>query len=142
MQSSLIRQRSFVIPAVIVAVLLVAAIGAYAYDSSRDDLITKGVSVAGVDVGGMRADKARATLSAQLGRQLQRPIEVSFRKRHYELSPKDVGVKPDVQAMVDEAVDESRDGNFIGRVARDITGGEENADLPARVNVSKPSFER
>jgi lipoprotein-anchoring transpeptidase ErfK/SrfK len=136
------RQRSFVIPAAIVAVLLIAAVGAYAYDSSRDDLIAKGVTVGGVDVGGMRADKARATLSAQLGRQLQRPIEVAFHKRHYELSPKDVDLKPNVEAMVKEAVDKSRDGNIIGRVARDITGGKESADLPAKTIVSKPKLDR
>src|SRR3954449_2605608 len=129
MQNSLLRQRSFVIPAVIVGVLLVLAVGAFAYESSRDDLIAKGVTVGGVDVGGMRADKARATLAAELGRELKRPIEVSFRKRHYELSPKDVDLKPATAAMVKEAVDKSREGTIFGRVARDITGGDEKAAL-------------
>src|SRR3954468_23866032 len=142
MKNSLMRQRSFVIPAVIVGVLLVLAVGAFAYDSSRDDLIAKGVTVGGVDVGGMRTDKARATLRAELSKQLQRPIEVSFRKEHYDLSPKDVDLKPDVEAMVKEAVATSRDGNIFGRVARDITGGKEEAELPAKTIVSKPSFER
>src|SRR3954453_12390309 len=136
------RHRSFVIPAVIVAVLIVGAVGAYAYDSSRDDLITKGVTVGGVNVGGLRADKARATLSTELGRQLQRPVEVSLGKKHYELSPKDVDLKPAVNRMVDAAVATSRDGNIIGRVTRDITGGEEKADLSASVNYSKPAFDR
>ena len=136
------RHRSFLIPAVIVAVLIVGAVGAYAYDSSRDDLITKGVTVGGVNVGGLRADKARATLSTELGRQLQRPVEVSFRGKHYELSPKDVDLKPAVNRMVDAAVAQSRGGNIIGRVTRDITGGEEKADLSASVNYSKPAFDR
>jgi lipoprotein-anchoring transpeptidase ErfK/SrfK len=136
------RHRSFVIPAVIVAVLIVGAIAAYAYDSSRDDVIAKGVTVGGVNVGGMRADKARATLSAQLGRQLQRPIEVSQGKKHYELSPRSVGLKPAAQRMVAAAVAESRGGNIFGRVTRDITGGEEKADLAASVNYSKPAFDR
>jgi lipoprotein-anchoring transpeptidase ErfK/SrfK len=137
-----VRHRSFVIPAVIVGVLLVGAVGAFAYDSSRDDLIAKGVTVGGVDVGGMRADKARATLAAELGRQLQRPIEVSFRKRHYELSPRDVDLKPAAAAMVKEAVAKSRDGVIFSRVARDITGGEEKADLPAKATWSKPALNR
>jgi lipoprotein-anchoring transpeptidase ErfK/SrfK len=136
------RHRSFLIPAVIVAVLLVGAIGAYAYDSSRDDLIAKGVTVGGVNVGGMRVEKARATLSAQLGRQLKRPVEVSQGKKHYELSPASVGLEPAVNRMVDAAVAKSRDGNIIGRVTRDITGGEEKADLSASVNYSKPAFDR
>jgi lipoprotein-anchoring transpeptidase ErfK/SrfK len=136
------RHRTFLIPAVIVAVLLVGAIGAYAYDSSRDDLIAKGVTVAGVNVGGLRADKARATLSAELGRQLQRPVEVSFLNKHYELSPHSVALKPAVNRMVDAAVAKSRDGNIFGRVARDITGGDEKADLPASIHYSKPAFDR
>ena len=44
------------------AAALVLAAGAYAYDSSRDDLIAKGVTVAGVDVGGLRAGAARDVL--------------------------------------------------------------------------------
>jgi lipoprotein-anchoring transpeptidase ErfK/SrfK len=142
MKNSLMRQRSFVIPAVIVGVLLVLAVGAYAYDSSRDDEVAKGVTVGGVDVGGMKADAARTTLRTELSKQLQRPIEVSFHKAHYDLSPKEVGLKPDVEAMVQEAVDKSRDGNIIGRVARDITGGKENADLPAKTIVSKRKLDR
>jgi lipoprotein-anchoring transpeptidase ErfK/SrfK len=127
---------------VIVGVLLVLAVGAFAYDSSRDDLIVKGVTVGGVDVGGMRADKARATLAAELGRQLKRPIEVTFRKRHYELSPKDVDLKPAAGAMVKEAIDKSRGGMILSRVARDITGGEEKAALSAKTTWSKPALNR
>jgi lipoprotein-anchoring transpeptidase ErfK/SrfK len=125
-----------------VGVLIVGAVAAYAYDSSRDDLIAKGVTVAGVNVGGMRADKARATLRAQLGRQLQRPIEVSFRKKHYELSPRDVDLRPAVARMVDDALGKSRGGNILSRVARDITGGAENAALTASVNYSQPAVDR
>jgi lipoprotein-anchoring transpeptidase ErfK/SrfK len=125
-----------------VGVLIVGAISAYAYDSSRDDLIAKGVTVGGVDVGGMRADKAGAALRSQLGRQLQRPVEVSFRKKRYELSPRALGLKPAVDRMVADAIDKSRRGNIIGRVARDITGGEEKAYLSASVNYSKPAFDR
>ena len=39
----------------------------------------------------------------------------------------------DVDGMVDEALAKSRDGNIITRVARDLTGGEEDAQVPARV---------
>ena len=40
------------------ALLVVLAVAAYGYDTSRDDLIAEGVTVAGVEVGGMRADAA------------------------------------------------------------------------------------
>ena len=48
----------FIFVAVLLLVLVGGAVAAYAYDSSRDDLIAKGVTVAGVDVGGMRTAEA------------------------------------------------------------------------------------
>lgn len=136
------RQRSFLIPAAVVALLIVGAVAAYAYDSSRADMVANGVSVAGVNVGGMQADKARATLRSELGRRLERPIEVVFRNHRYELSPRQVGLKPEVDKMVDEAVKKSRDGNIIGRVFRDVTGGDEKADLPGQVAYSRRAADR
>ena len=44
----------------LVAVLLLAAVGAYAWDSSKSDQIADGVTIGGVDVGGMTADEATA----------------------------------------------------------------------------------
>ena len=45
-------------------------------------------------------------------------------------------MKADVGGMVDEALEASRDGNIFSRVARDLTGGEEDAQVPARVTYS------
>ena len=49
------QQRSFILVAATIAAFIVGAVAAYAYDSSRSDLIAKGVTVAGVDVGGLKA---------------------------------------------------------------------------------------
>ena len=38
--------------------------------------------------------------------------------------------------MVDEALEASRDGSIFSRVARDLTGGEEDAQVPPRVTYS------
>ena len=43
----------------------------------------------------------------------------------------------DVDAMVDEALDASRSGNIVSRVARDLTGGEEDAQVPPQVRYSQ-----
>ena len=47
----------------------------------------------------------------------------------------------DVGGMVDEALRESRDGSIFSRVARDITGGEEEAQVSARVTYSTDAVE-
>ena len=43
--------------------------------------------------------------------------------------------------MVDEALAKSRDGNIVTRVARDLTGGEENAQVPARVTYDQDAVD-
>jgi lipoprotein-anchoring transpeptidase ErfK/SrfK len=43
--------------------------------------------------------------------------------------------------MVDEALEASRDGNIVSRVARDLTGGEENAQVPARVTYDEAAID-
>src|SRR3954468_25020802 len=120
------RHRWFIFVAVLLLVLVGGAVAAYAYDSSRDDLIAKGVTIAGVDVGGMRTGEATRVVRRELQKPLERPITIKRGAARFTLSAEDAGVQADVGAMVDEAVKVSRDGSIITRVARDITGGEEN----------------
>jgi lipoprotein-anchoring transpeptidase ErfK/SrfK len=131
------KQRSFILVAATVAMLLVGAVAVYAYDSSRAEEIAKGVTVAGVDVGGMNVDEARRVLRREVARPLERPIVVAYKGKRFSLSAKDARIKADVAGMADAAVRASRDGNIISRVARDLTGGEEDAAISASVSYSE-----
>jgi lipoprotein-anchoring transpeptidase ErfK/SrfK len=135
------RHKSFILVAALLLILLAGAVAAYAYDSSRDDTIADGVTVAGIDVGGMRVGEARALIARELRRPLERPIAVVFEGKHFRLSARDAGVHADVTGMVDEALTKSRDGNIITRVARDLTGGQENAQVPARVTYDAAAID-
>jgi lipoprotein-anchoring transpeptidase ErfK/SrfK len=130
------RRRWFILVAVLLLVLVGGAVAAYAYDSSRDDLIAKGVTIAGVDVGGMRTAEATRVVQRELQKPLEQPITVKRGTTRFRLSAADAGVKADIGGMVDEALEASRNGTIITRVARDITGGEENAQVPPRVTYS------
>jgi lipoprotein-anchoring transpeptidase ErfK/SrfK len=130
------RHRWFILVAVLLLVLIGGAVAAFAYDSSRDDLIAKGVTIAGVDVGGMTTAEARRAVERQLKEPLEQPIRVRRGQTRFTLSAEDAGVKADVGGMVDEALEASRDGSIFSRVARDITGGEEDAQVPPRVTYS------
>jgi lipoprotein-anchoring transpeptidase ErfK/SrfK len=127
------RHKSFIFVAALLLVLVGGAVAAYAYDTSRDDTIAHGVTVAGVDVGGMHVDEAQRLIAHELRRPLERPIAVVRAGRRFRLSAQEAGVHADVAGMVDEALAASREGNIITRVARDLTGGEEHAQVPARV---------
>jgi lipoprotein-anchoring transpeptidase ErfK/SrfK len=128
--------KSFIALVAGVTVLLVGAVAVYAYDSSRDDRIAKGVTVAGVDVGGMRVSHARAVVRRQAVPALELPVTVSFHGRQYRLEPSRARLRTDVDGMVSEALHVSRNGSIITRVARDVTGGSEHARVPAHVSYS------
>jgi lipoprotein-anchoring transpeptidase ErfK/SrfK len=130
------RHRWFILVAVFLLVLIGGAVAAFAYDSSRDDVIAKGVTIAGVDVGGMTSSEARRVVQRELQEPLEHPIRVRRGQTRFTLSAEDAGVKADVGGMVDEALEASRDGSIFSRVARDVTGGEEDAQVPPRVTYS------
>jgi len=108
-----------VVFAAIVAVLL-----AYWYDSTQKDKIAEGVTIGGVDVGGLDEDAAASQVRTNLVTPLDKTVKVKYDGETYELTPKELDVDLDVQKMVDEALEASRDGSLPTRVWREISGGE------------------
>ncbi len=131
------RQKSFIAIAALIVLLLLGAVGVSAYDSSNEDQIAEGVTVAGVDLGGMTAGEARTAISQQVAGPLEKPVVVTHGKRRFTLSASDAGLNADTDAMVEEALAASREGSIFSRVWRDLTGGKENADIAPRVTYSK-----
>ena len=124
------------------ALLVVLAVAAYGYDTSRDDLIAEGVAVAGVKVGGMRADAAATKLRAQLAPTLERPVRAAVAGHRFKLTAQRSHLAADVDGMVDEALEVSRDGGLPSRVWRGIMGREVDRELGARVTYSGVSVKR
>ncbi|HEX7526766.1 MAG TPA: L,D-transpeptidase family protein [Gaiellaceae bacterium] len=120
----------------------VSAGGAYAYfwDESNSDLIASGVTVAGIDVGGLRADQARALLNARLVRALHRPLRVEADGLTFLVQPKEAGLQVDVAHMVDTAVGLSRAGGLGDRVLREVRGRRLNEAVPLRAALSRASL--
>ncbi len=93
--------------------------------------------MAGVDLGGLTKAEARTKIEQQVAAPLEKPVTVTSGKQRFTLSAKDAGLNADVDAMVDEAVDASREGSIFTRSWRDLTGGEENTAIAPRVTYSK-----
>ena len=89
------RHRWFILVAVVLLVMIGGAVAAFAYDSSRDDVIAEGVTIAGVDVGGMKSVHARNVVRRELQEPLERPIAVRRGEQRFTLSAHDAGVKAD-----------------------------------------------
>jgi lipoprotein-anchoring transpeptidase ErfK/SrfK len=132
-----VRSRRIVIGIVVAAVLLTAAVGAWAYDHGKRDTIAEGVRVAGVDVGGMSAAEARTTLRKELLSRLRRPVAATFDGRRVVLSARRAGVAVNVEQAVDDAVARGREGFFVARVAREVTGGRVSANVRPRIVYSR-----
>lgn len=130
--------------AVIVAVLIVAlgAAGAYAYDSSQKDTIADGVQIAGVDVGGLSEDEAAELVQRRLLAPLRHSLRVSFDGESWELPGAKLKVRADVDAAVEEAVADSQDGGFPGRLVRYVTGGEVSKSISPQVTYSERAVNR
>jgi hypothetical protein len=117
------KRAPLVVSALVVLLLLGGSLWLWNYDQGRDDQIAKGVTVAGIDVGGMHKAQATALVQRRLADPLDKPIVVKAGGKTFRLSPERSEVTTDVGAMVDEAVSASRQGNLIQRSWRNLTGG-------------------
>jgi len=119
-----------------VLVLLIGAVGVYAYDSANKDQIADGVKVGGVNVGGLDREQATRRLQRRLVAPLKQPLKVKLGNQRYPLSAADAKVRADVDGMIDEAINASRSWGAPGRVLRDLTGGSVDEAVPPRVSYS------
>ena len=119
------------------------AVGAYAYSWSRAnaDVIARGVTVAGIDVGGLHAADARALVAARLGAQMRRPVELTYDTHRFVVRPTQAGLRVDVARMVDDAVTLSRRGGLARRLWRDLRHRQLVEAVPLRAGVSSAGIE-
>ena len=119
------------------AVVVLAAVAAYAYDSTRNDHIAKGVTVAGLDVGGLHRAQAERVVARRVAAPLERPLTVVYGRRRFRLSARTARLHVDVKGTVDSAFDASRSGFFVARAVRELTGGKKNTDIAPRLSYSR-----
>ena len=125
---------------VVVLALAAGAGGLYAYDSSRSNVIAKGITAGGVNVGGLSASAARDVLERSLSPKVGKPVIVEWKTRRWTLSAQQAGVHMNVNRMVNEALAKSRSGGFFHRAIRDLRGEQVRATVPPRVAFSPTSL--
>jgi lipoprotein-anchoring transpeptidase ErfK/SrfK len=122
-----------------VVVVMLGAGAAYAYDSSQKDTIAEGVTIGGVDVGGMSEDEAKQAVSAQLLAPLKDSLKVAYDGESWRLTGKSLKIHADLDMAVEEALDASQDGGLPGRLVRYVTGGNLDEQVSADITYSKPA---
>jgi lipoprotein-anchoring transpeptidase ErfK/SrfK len=121
--------------------LLLGAGAAYAWDSAKKDEIAGGVTIGGVDVGGMTAEEASAVVEADLIEPLEKPVTVEYEKEHFTLEAGELDVRADVDGMVQAALDASQEGGLPNRVWRYATGGEVDESVEPQIVYSQKTLD-
>jgi lipoprotein-anchoring transpeptidase ErfK/SrfK len=135
------RKAQIAIVAVVALLLALVGVG-YAYDSSAKDKIADGVTVGGVDVGGMNEAEAKRTVRRELLGPLRHSLRVGYDGERWTLDGKSLEVHADLDAAIERALAESRDGGFPGRLVRYVTGGSLEKQIPAEVAYSRSAINR
>jgi lipoprotein-anchoring transpeptidase ErfK/SrfK len=129
------RVLPFVVTGVAI-VLLLGALGIFLYDHSRRDVISNGVRIDGISVGGLHEAAARRKVASVLSSRFSPPVTVHLGGRTWQLSAREAAVHADVANMVTEAVNASREGSIVTRAARGLFGGSLNRNVPLEVTYS------
>jgi hypothetical protein len=122
--------------------VVMGAIGAYAYDSTQKGKIAEGVTIGGVDVGGMEAPEAERAVRRQLLAPLRHPLRVGYDGQTWTLPGKKLKLHAEIDRAVESALDDSEDGGLPGRLVRYVTGGDIDKSFAADVTYSQPAVSR
>lgn len=105
---------------VLFALLLLGGAGAaYAtmqYSERYEGRILPGTVIAGMPVGGMDRAEAIDAVKTAIGPQLNRQIEISWKKKTWTVTPKELGARSNARAVVDAAFAASGDKSFLDKM--------------------------
>jgi len=136
------RSRTLALTAILIVALLAGAGAVYAFDRGNEGKIAEGVTVNGVDVGGMSAAKARTTLRSALLDPLNRPVTATYEGKKFRLTPRQASIGVDIEGSVRRALVASRQGSMFTRAWREIRGEELDTRLDAKITWSRPAVRK
>jgi hypothetical protein len=135
-------RRLIAVFALTITVLLVGAGSLYAFDRSVQKRIADGVSVNGIEVGGLTPAQARAKLQSSLLEPLSRPVSVRYKGRRFTLTPEQANVAVDVDGSVDRALAASNEGNVFTRTWREVRGQRLDTEVDAKIDYDDEAVHR
>jgi lipoprotein-anchoring transpeptidase ErfK/SrfK len=121
---SFIRRHPVIVISLVITVLLTSgtAVWAVNYENASSKKMLEDTVVGGVPVGGMRYENAVRAVRAVVEEPLHRSIKVEAEDFQAETTAWDLGLQVDVPRAVRKAMDQSNEGNFVGRVWRRLFG--------------------
>ncbi|MFL6241024.1 MAG: L,D-transpeptidase family protein [Actinomycetes bacterium] len=128
------------IVAVVVALPTGVGLAAYYHDHSRLKVLPSHSQVGNIDVSGLTRAQAIAKVRTVLDRRLDKKATLTVGDNSYTTSLRELGVRDNVAAAVDEAFGSTRTGSWLSRSWRRVFGGESHPTVKVRLN--QPSTAR
>ncbi len=120
----------------LLALLIGGGFAALAYAAGTSDgEIPKGATVGGVAIGGLTRPAALEKLQREIGSPAAKAVRVKVAGKTYKLSGRSAGVALDLEDAVDSAVEDGRQGSFVTRGWRTITGAKAGKARAVQVDV-------
>jgi vancomycin resistance protein YoaR len=112
-----VRNLGFAAGAFCALLLILLGIGVAGIQVAYSGRIYPGVRAMGVNVGGMTRDEGRVALADQVATMSNRSIVIGFKELSWTIAGHHLGVRPDVEPVLDEAFKLGREGNIFSRLA-------------------------
>jgi lipoprotein-anchoring transpeptidase ErfK/SrfK len=128
--------------ALTIVVLFGGAALLLAYDSSQRKTIAKGITVGGVDIGGLTVAHATRRLRSDYLARVNHPLVLRFRGRRFVLGPRAAHITIGIDAGVQQALQRTRSDNLFVRAVRSLTGGRIHENIDPQVQFSRTAVTR
>ena len=125
----------------IVVLAISAAFLVYFWDRTYKDEIAEGVTIGGVDVGGLDAEAAASQIRTSLVTPLDKDVVVLHGDEKFKLDSDELEVRTDVNRMVDEALTASQEGNAITRTFDRLSGAELDLEIEPEIAYSESAVD-
>jgi len=136
------KRGPFLVAVGLLSVLLALCAAVFAYDALAPKRMAEGLSVNGVDIGGLTRAQARTKLSSALLAPLQRSVTILLPSgKRATVSPKAAQVRMDIDSAIARADRLSRKGSIFSRVWREVTGGRIEHPLTATLSYSRAAVQ-
>jgi vancomycin resistance protein YoaR len=138
------RWRRFLLAfaATLVVLVAIAAIGTYAYASSNSGRILQGISIGGVNVGGMTPAEAKQKLATALPNVAAGALSVKAGSVEQKINYSDIGRTYNIDATVNDAMQVGRQGNPLEQVGEQLRTMTSGVELTPTVSYDSAALEQ